>query len=604
MDVSVKNFEKLFSPRINCVVPVFQRPYVWDEDGQWEPLWEDIEQIAADYLLRLQETNGNRTEAQVSARRHFMGTIVLQQQPKLIGQPDQALVIDGQQRLTTIQLLLDAASDVYAEKGFDREAESLRRLVENQQASGQERFKLQPSADNRDSFVAAMTRDRTFDGPRDDPMVDCHGYFAHHIDEWIESGELGYTRDERADALFISLYGLFDTAIIELSERDDPYVIFETLNARGTPLTPSDLVKNYILQAAAQSVEMAQHDELLQQLWQPLETEFWREEIRTGALIRSQLDVFLHYWLVSTVVEDVRFDGVFGKFKNYADQQRKQGVTAQNIAAQIHDAADIYKSWTEYPPHSRRGVFFRRGRVCGLGGMSPLLLYIDTQHDSVLDEQQKLLIFADLESYLVRRALCRAITAGLNRISVDAMHRLREVEPLRWPEMLRGHFANLKGSLRWPQDEELTDSLVARPVYGRVGKRRLRMVLSAIEEHKRDNSTFVPDSAFESSGLSIEHIMPRRWQQHWPTADDSQESIARREQAVDVLGNLTLVNSGLNSSISNGPWSEKRTAIADNSTLLLNKDFTDSHAWDEAAIAQRGEKLLHTIKDIWPRPRD
>lgn len=605
MDVEVKNFEKLFGAEIHCVIPIFQRPYVWNEEDQWEPLWEDIEQTASEYLFHLQETEGDEKTAQGRTRRHFMGAIVLQQQQSAIGRPDLALVIDGQQRLTTIQLLLDAAADVYKIKGFGGQSNRLGQLVRNQRELDSERFKLWPSADNQAAFVAAMEKNEPSEEDADTSVEDCHRYFKQNVDNWIETGEHEYTRNQRADALFITLYGLFEIAVIELSERDDPYVIFETLNARGTPLTPGDLVQNYILQAAASDVDVTQHEELFEQLWKPLEDEYWRTEVRTGALIRARLDVFLQYWLVSTVLQDVRFERVFPTFKEYADRRLKSSQTIEAIADRIHHAARVYRGWDDYPVNSQRGRFFRRGRMCGLGGMSPLLLYIDTQPNTILAEEQKLEMFSDIESYLIRRALCRAITAGLNRISLEAMRRLSESEeaPSRWPDVLRQHLASLQGSRRWPRDDELADSLLARPLYGRVGQGRLRMVLAAIEDHKRRAMTFPPDSPFSPEGLSIEHIMPRRWQQHWGNGDESQEALDGREKAIDVIGNLTLVNPGLNSSISNGPWIEKRAAIAKNSMLLINKDITDSEIWDETAIEQRGEELLAIITDIWPRPR-
>lgn len=602
MDVSVKNFEELFGAEIHCVIPIFQRPYVWNEEDQWEPLWEDIESTASDYLLQLQETGGDKTRAQGLTRRHFMGAIVLQQQQAPIGSPKLALVIDGQQRLTTIQLLLDAASDVCSDKDFDVQSNSLGRLVRNQQARDAERFKLWPSADNQASFVAALEKDQPSETVQETPVEDCHRYFKQSMDRWIDAGEQEYTRDARADALFITLYGLFELAVIELSERDDPYVIFETLNARGTPLTAGDLVQNYILQAAASGVEVARHEELFEELWKPLEEQYWRTEVRTGALIRSRLDVFLQYWLVSTVLQEVRFERVFPTFKDYAESQLQMDQAIEDIAKQIHHAARIYKGWDDYAVASQRGQFFRRGRMCGLGGMSPLLLYVDTQPREILTEAHRLQMFSDLESFLVRRALCRAITAGLNRISLEVMRRLGEESPPAWPDVLREHLASLQGSRRWPRDDEIADSLLARPLYGRVGQGRLRMVLAAIEYHKRRAMVFPPDATFNPDGLSIEHIMPRRWQQHWGTGSESQEFIDHRESAIDVIGNLTLVNAGLNSSISNGPWVAKRNAIAENSMLLINKDVTESNAWDESAIAQRGEKLVDAITDIWPRP--
>lgn len=602
MEVRVKNFEELFGAEIHCVIPIFQRPYVWSEEDQWEPLWEDIESTASEYLVHLQQVDGDVTEAQDRTRRHFMGAVVLQQQLSPIGRPRVALVIDGQQRLTTIQLLLDAASDIFSSHGFDDQANSLGQLVRNRLGHNAERFKIWPSTENQAAFVAAMENGKPPEQAAETSVEDCHRYFKQSIDTWIETGEHEYTPDERADALHVSLYGLFEIAVIELAERDDPYVIFETLNARGTPLTPGDLVQNYILQAAASNVEMTEHEALFNELWKPLEDEYWRTEVRTGALNRARLDVFLQYWLVSAVLDDVRFERVFPTFKNYAERMLRENESIRDVAKRIHYAAHIYRGWDNYPTDSRRGQFFRRGRTCGLGGMSPLLLYVDTQPKDVLTEEQKLQIFLDLESFLIRRALCRAITAGLTSIALEAMRRMSEHPPPIWPTVLQQYLVSLEGTRRWPRDDEIVDSLLTRPLYGRVGQIRLRMVLAAIERHERHAKQFPPDSTFDPNGLSIEHIMPRRWQPHWGTGNESQEFIDRRESAIDVIGNLTLVNSRLNSSISNGPWATKRNAIAENSTLLINRDVTESETWDESAIEQRGEKLVDVITDIWPRP--
>lgn len=603
MSVKIQSFEDLFDTALHCIVPNFQRPYVWDKEKQWELLWDDIRQTATEYLDHLERNHSNKTLAAELTHQHFLGAIILQQQQTPIGQPKQVLVIDGQQRLTTVQLLLHAASDIYDSSGLRQYSEPIEGLVNNRRASGPSQYKLWPSSNDRASFQAVMKSDDRDGECQDSLIAECHHYFKREFNNWISGDTPGYTSDAKAEALFVSLYGLLTFAVIELSGRDDPYVMFETLNARGTPLTPGDLVQNYILQAGERDLKELSHDELYERLWAPLEAKFWRKKVRTGALQRSRLDVFLQYWLVSVVLQDVKHERVFSAFKRHADEQNVRGRSVEDIAKQIQHAAATYRSWSWNAADSRRGVFFRRGWTCGLGGMSPLLLYVDTQPDHLLCEAQKLEIFSYIESYLVRRALSRARTAGLNRASLDAMQRLKQEQTTHWPDALRLHFAGLLGPLRWPDDAELKDSLLDRPISGRIGRGHLRMVLSAIEEHHRSALAFDPDTYIDPARLTIEHIMPQKWHKHWPIIDSQQESIEQRDEMVDTLGNLTLVNSGLNSSISNGPWIGKRDAIGQHSSLFMNKDICNYEIWDEAAIRRRGEALLEQIIEIWPRPR-
>src|SRR5262249_3978687 len=157
--------------------PMFQRPYVWTQEDQWEPLWDDVRNIAEWYLEELDAAEGNNALAEERAKSHFMGAVVLQQQPTPSAEIEARTVIDGQQRLTTMQLLLDATQEVMEEFDF-REASRLERLVVNEHADADHAFKLWPAGLDQPAFRAAMTNGVAAPAEhRDSLIVQAHEFF-------------------------------------------------------------------------------------------------------------------------------------------------------------------------------------------------------------------------------------------------------------------------------------------------------------------------------------------------------------------------------------------------------------------------------------------
>ncbi len=251
MDADTLTLKNLFQKDVRYVIPTFQRPYVWNEDDQWEPLWNDIRNTAERYLENLVAANGNRPQAEELTGTHFMGAVVLQQQPTAASaEIETRSVIDGQQRLTTAQILMDAAQEVFEELGADAEAKRVSRLVLNAYADGDEAFKLWPTSLDRDSFRAAMDNGAPPTGHEDSLIVQAHDFFRLQIREWINAAVTPTEAEERIHGLEAAVFGLLEVVVIDLASADDASVIFETLNARGTPLLASDLVNNYVLQTA------------------------------------------------------------------------------------------------------------------------------------------------------------------------------------------------------------------------------------------------------------------------------------------------------------------------------------------------------------------
>ena len=248
------NAKDLFGKNIRYVIPTFQRPYVWTKEDQWEPLWEDVEHAAERYL-DAQNEGLEGAKAEEAAGRHFLGAIVVQQELTGSAEIETRNVIDGQQRLTTIQILIDAAQDVAEEHEWDDVAEGLNDLVLNNKRYARKDpdhiFKLWPTSTDRDAFRAAMKNDHDSSSFAGSAIVKAHEYFQFRIVDWVEQELDAEHQVQRVLALETALLGLLELVVIDLGTDDDAFVIFETLNARGTPLLASDLVKNFVMHTAS-----------------------------------------------------------------------------------------------------------------------------------------------------------------------------------------------------------------------------------------------------------------------------------------------------------------------------------------------------------------
>jgi uncharacterized protein with ParB-like and HNH nuclease domain len=235
----------LFDGKVCYQIPPFQRPYVWTEEDQWQPLWDDIARVAEALLVAADDT-----EAAKALPGHFLGAVVVKQLPSGAGEPSRSSVIDGQQRLTTLQLLLDAAQFVMEQAERDDEAESIHELVLNDSKrfrGTSKRFKLWPSRVDRDAFEAVMDNDQIVPAVLENSrIVQAHRFFVDAMTEW--SNDDTGARDERLAALAAVLQQHLQIVAIDLAATDDDQLIFETLNDRGTPLLAADLIKNYVFQ--------------------------------------------------------------------------------------------------------------------------------------------------------------------------------------------------------------------------------------------------------------------------------------------------------------------------------------------------------------------
>lgn len=583
------------------LVPLFQRPYVWNEGLQWEPLWKDVVRVA------------ERLLAQPGAQHqpHFLGAVVLQQMQNPAGELQQRTVIDGQQRLTTLQILLDAVHLQMEDLGVTASAARLEPLIENAspfQKRPEDQFKVWPTNKDRPAFNEVMGKPTIQDydslANKYHRLVQAHKYFATQSRDWMET-EGEEKINLRAEVLEKTLRELLQMVVIDLAPQENAQEIFETLNARGAILTPADLIKNFIFQKLMeQGVNV---EEAYESYWKDFETAFWEEEISTGRVKQQRSSVFIGQWLIAKVKEEVVAREVFTRFKTYAEFE--SGKDMLSLLKSLHAAAQVYREFellakSEDAPHWKAHFSYRLA-VMELDTIRPIVIALTDPEFDKVDDRELRSCFSVLESWLVRRMLVRATTKAYNKIV---------------PDILAGMAANRKNPSQfletylrsqkvdysyWPDDEELRRELQKLEVYRRIYRSRVRMIFEALEDHARGwigDSESLAGSRITRKKYVIEHLMPRSWFANWPINDGYPEH--EREKLIHTLGNLTLLSSKLNSKVSNGPWKQKRQHIYEHDLLALNKEVlaVGEDTWNEKMIEARTDKLIAAIVELWPCP--
>lgn len=596
MQTNMRVPSKLFIGPIRYEIPAFQRRYVWEQEDQWEPLWDDVEKLAQSIM------DGDRPET------HFMGAIVLQQKQSATATMECRIVVDGQQRLTTLQLLTDAIQEVLKDREHSDPAERLAALVENadvyRRGDPDLAFKVWPTLVDRAAFAHAMDNDRSARDHAQSLVVKAHEYFKAQAGRWLDRfSEEDEGRHRAACALEETVSNNLEIVVIDLGGSDDPHVIFETLNARGTPLLQSDMVKNKILHDAEIGLDGREASAEETTIWPFAQDDWWSETVGRGMQRRQRIDQFLNHWLTLRNRTETKQYDEFRAFERYAGDKgtddAARPIVAKELAKDLSEIGRIYQD-VEQAARKDIGVFLKRLRVMNVGQVTPLLLWLlstDVPPTTVTN------CIKALESFLIRRAICGYGARSYGDLFVGLLRKLAGGSVDSADAILVSHLGEqtAQGTL-WPDDKELREKFVGAPLYQHLTRGRLAMVLMAIEEELRSSSVEIRDV---SGPLHIEHILPQAWHQNWSLPDNvahDPEAVARRDRTLHTIGNLTLVSGRLNAALSNAPWDIKRRTLEDHSVLFLNKRLVKKgpEVWDEDAIEQRAKWLHKRAVEIWP----
>lgn len=531
---SIHLFDFLGSSKTIFEIPVFQRNYEWDKD-QCEQLFKDLT-VAA-------QTNTD----------HFIGAIVYVTET---GNKMSHIyrIIDGQQRLTSLTLLLKALSDADEQDRDEIEEEYLT----NKYLDDNNHLKLKPVEHDYEAFDSVMNNMTDFDKPS--KVIDNYKFFR----KLIEDSDIG--SDELYEAM-----NHFNMVYIELSgdsNEENPQVIFESLNSTGVSLSPSDLVRNFLLM----KLDSQQQEELYKKYWVKIERMF---------ATPTFAEFIRHYLVVKTHIS-VKKNSVYSSYKDYFVSNQ---LSSNDALADLFKFANYYDQILN---HNSNDYEFNRImehiNVMDSKVVYPyLMLLMDLVNSKQIDQKEANELAHILESYLFRIKVCKLATNRLNKVVVGLCDLSKEDGNLKL-RLLR----LLKSS--FPDDRKLLDSLIEVDLYHQ-RNHMAKLSLIILEEH-RTRETINFDDA------QVEHIMPQRLNAEWRLQVANADKV--KEQYGGILGNLTLTK--YNQEMSNKPYSEKKEFYKDSNVSLTREVAETYDKWGKDAIIDRTEKLTRELIKIFPMP--
>ena len=558
MKATEANFLEFLKKSPQFVIPIYQRTYSWTE-RECRQLWVDI----------------LRTGKKDAIPAHFTGSIVyIQKGLYQVSSQSSLLVIDGQQRLTTVMLLLEALARRLGEgepvDGFS--AKKLRSYyLLNPLEEGERGFKLLLTQTDKQSLLALMQQK-----PQPNkPSLRVTTNFAFF--------------EERVQAVGADLTplckGLAKLMIVDIAlsrDQDNPQLIFESMNSTGRELSQADLIRNFILMG----LDTAKQTRLYQEHWRPMEVAFGQEAYGT------HFDGFMRHYLTFKTGEIPNVRAVYEAFKSHARSPEVAAAGMDALVADIHTYAGYYCAMAlDKEPDKDLASAFRDLRELKVDVAFPFLLGLyDAYEQDRLPIKDFVQAVRLVEAYVFRRAVCAIPTNSLNKTFATIGRVLKKD---RYIESIKAHFLALRSYRRFPGDDEFKRDLSVRDLYNFP---RRSYWLRRMENHERKERVPVDE-------YTIEHILPQneKLSTTWRGALGPEWQRVH-ETWLHTLGNLTLT--GYNPEYSDRPFREKRDMQGGfkESPLRLNVVLGALDTWNEATIQMRAKRLAEQAVQVWAPP--
>lgn len=615
------NVSSLFGNKVQFRIPLFQRHYVWGLDDQWEPLWEDIKE----------KSNQRLSQQQRDKFSHFTGAIVVQQKPTNVDEVPKYEIIDGQQRLTTFQIILCALRDICISEKFEDIADEIDGYILNKGMLSKEydgeQYKLVPTdfdSSSLNGIVNGSTEDSSVE--KKGRIRPAYTYFQRKIKK--------YTENERKKILSFLHAVLNDFGLVQIliDSDDEPEMIFESLNGRGKSLLQFDLLRNNLFLRTRISED--DRDKLYRDYWSHFETDYWEAEIKLGRRKEILSEVFFQHFLMAKLGTD----SVSPLFKTYQREYRKslpEDQSSKHELIELSRYSKTYKEITDCDLGSYIGLPMRFYKIFDITSLHPFVLYLVNEAEA--SKADITLVLKALEAYTVRRMLCTSQGhKNYNKFFAEIIRKLRR-SGFGVREFIQVLSSQSSNTSKWPANHEVESALHGQWSEINVNRNVIRYILYRIELLNRGDNRFAEKDDLPFSQFTLEHVMPEKWKENWklpinkgfisyddlfseefkennslwkllPSKDGLADSTylevfelaLERDGLRQSIGNLTIVTGRLNSSMSNAPYSEKRKSLFHNSTLMVNKEIYKSDSWDVAEIRQREQQLYTKFCDIWP----
>ncbi|MEX0300116.1 MAG: HNH endonuclease family protein [Kordiimonas sp.] len=415
---------------------------------------------------------------------------------------------------------------------------------------------------------------------------------------------------DRIDECIKALRNGLMIVVIDLDQGDDPQVIFETLNARGEPLLPADLLRNYVFFRA--NNEGINVEDAYEKYWSKFDDEFWREEVKQGRLVRPRSDLYMQHFLASQQGRDIPIKHLYVEYRHWIERH----APFENITEELATLSRQGEHFRRIIEPEDDDVIWRLSKFLSdfdIRTAYPLLLAL---LDEDVDDEEWCEISDILESYLVRRAVCDLGTKNYNRIFLGLTRVIRKEGASA--EVIRRNLLSFQGeSTVWPDDASFRKSWISEPLYRSLGNAKL------VHLFKRINQTYMSvksDPVSFTEQPSVEHIMPVFWEEYWPLPNgekgisvedrdsftpENSRLIAslHRDEIVNTLGNLTIISTSLNSAQKHYAWKRKKEEIKDHCLLPINQSLFQKEIWDEEAIEERANEHLERAVKVWSKPK-
>lgn len=579
-------------------IPFFQRGYVWDITN-----WEDILTDLLDF-----------------DKSHFLGSLILKQQDKQTGKPKEVLVIDGQQRLTTLSVLLRAVFNSFDEETQKNCESSLRNYLffKKNQTDKNYFVKIEHSKIDKKHFQKVINDDLANDEYNaiviEDPntktqskhnkVLQCFKYFSERLKE-IEL-------KSRID-LFNRLLDQENKilVVIDLSEKEDEQAIFDTINSAGVRLSSADIIKNALFQKALDLFENAEEVEsLYKEKWENIFSidedaiNFWDTPRATGRLMRDNIEILLHSISVIKGFFDPdkhTLSDLSNLYKIYISKISKEDLKKfveeiSKYATLFREKILVFNGSTLFNFQDNYARLFHILSVCEISTFHPYILSLLFKYDS--NETKLLEELRKIETLVVRRMITKATTKSYNKMCKEFINDNSMVDT----------------KLAEQTKEEVKNGLTS------ITNKNAALLLFWVELYRRanDNKESIKELKYN---YSLEHLMPQKWEEHWGGVvivdingkEITDKEVAKRERYSKIyhIGNMTLLNSSLNTSLRNYDFDRKikgegrKKGIKDYDDLGITKfDILTPYEngdkiWDEQKIIIRTENLASDILKIW-----
>ena len=566
MQAGETTLNKLLNTSRQFIVPIFQRNYSWQKN-QYEQLWFDI--------LRASKFKEKQN--------HFIGSIVYIDMGTPAGRPQQLLLIDGQQRLTTISILLCAIKDYVQKFNLETKLINLAKIknqfLYNSDEIDEDKYKLLLNVQDKETYIKLIDNTIfTVNKPATN-IIKCYEFFYERIEDFIKQyGQI--------DEIYAGIFKLSLVSISLDKDSDNPQMIFESMNSTGKDLSQTDLLRNYLLM----DLTPEKQTRLYKTYWKPME-ELFGEDIYKNDV--NKFDYFIRDFLTlkSDTGHICKINNVYENFKRYyLDNNCEKFAVLKDLFtyAKYYACIDLLQEnddelklyWQEFKKLDSHVVY-------------PFLLklYDDYSRQILIKEDFKKILQVVI-SYLWRRAICEIPTNSLSKTFATLY---QAVDKDDYVNSIIKAFVFKSSYKRFSSDYEVREKLQTKDIYH---FRLRKYLLEALENYYHKEPIDL-----NTANYTIEHIMPQNiehnlsWQQM--LGENWQEV---HSLYLHTLGNLTIT--GYNAEMSNKSFGEKVNGESGfkHSHLKLNESIVQCDVWNKKAIQRRTNILTDIILKIWKYP--